>query len=198
MLVDVLRSQGRTPMALVAPTKGTERAVLADISYWPDEKQILTMSPDDVELVNGVGSLPGNSLREELFARYKVLGYRFSRIISPRSIISDYAVLEEGVQVMAGAIIQTGVRIGQNSIVNTGAVIDHDCQIGAHNHIAPGAVLCGGVLAGIGVHIGTGATVIQGLSVGDRGVVSAGATLTRSLETAQIAYVARGIVMPIK
>lgn len=198
VLVDILRSQGRTPMAMVAPTHSIERAVLADIECWPDEGQVLALSPDDVELVNGVGSLPGNRLRSELFARYQALGYRFARVISPRAIISAYAVLEEGVQVMGGAIIQAGAHIGQNSIVNTGAIIDHDCVIGADNHIASGAVLSGGVLTGISVHIGTGAAVVQGVSIGECGVVGAGATLTRTLKAAQIAYVARGEVKPIK
>lgn len=198
MLVDVLRSQGRTPLALVAPTESIERAVLTGIPCWADEGQVLAMSPDDVELVNGVGSLPGNSLRAELFARYQALGYRFSRVVSLNATISDYVVLEEGAQVMAGAVIQAGVHIGHNSIINTRAVVDHDCLIGANNHIAPGAVLSGGVVTGNSVHIGTGASVIQGLSIGDHGIVSAGATLTRSLDAAHIAYVARGSVMPIK
>lgn len=197
VLADVLRNQGRTLKALVAPARDTKRTVLVDIPYWSDEEQILTLSPDDIELVNGVGSLPGHPLRAELFARYHALGYRFAQVISPRAIISDYAVIEEGVQVMAGAIIQAGVRIGKNTIINTGATVDHDCVIGENNHIAPGAVLSGGVLTGVGVHISTGAAVIQGISIGDRGVVAAGATLTCSIEAEHIAYVARGEVKPI-
>ncbi|QFI55003.1 acetyltransferase [Aeromonas simiae] len=198
VLVDILRSQGRSPIALVAPASGVVRAALADIPFWHDEESILTYSPDEVVLVNGIGSLPGNLLRAELFARYQALGYRFARVISPCAMVSDYAELAEGVQVMAGAIIQAGTRIGLNTIVNTGAIVDHDCQIGVDNHIAPGSVLSGGVLTGARVHVGTGAAIIQGIVIGDDAVVGAGATVTRSLEAAQIAYVARGSVLPIK
>jgi len=198
VLVDILRSQGRSPMALVAPAMGVARAALAEIPLWHDEERILAHTPDEVELVNGIGSLPGTSLRADLFARYRALGYHFARVVSTNAVVSDYAVLEEGAQVMAGAILQAGTRIGPNSIINTGAIVDHDCHIGSDNHVAPGAVLSGGVVTGDGVHIGTGAAVIQGISIGAHAVVGAGATLTRPLGSKQIAYVARGSVMLIK
>ncbi len=197
MLVDMLRSQGVVPLALVAPTADAPRAALAGIPLWHDE-EILTHLPDEVELVNGIGSLPGNPLRAELFARYRALGYRFASVVSTKAMVSDYAVLEEGVQVMAGAIIQTGTQIGANSIINTGAIVDHDCHLGGDNHVAPGAVLSGGVVTGERVHIGTGAVVIQGISIGSDAVIGAGATLTRPLGEKQIAYVALGSVVSIK
>lgn len=198
VLVDMLRSHGVVPLALVAPAMEGGRVVLADIPLWHDEAQILTHRPDEVELINGIGSLPGNPLRAELFARYRALGYRFARVVSAKAMVSDYAVLEEGVQIMAGAIIQAGTLVGPNSIINTGAIVDHDCHLGGDNHVAPGAVLSGGVVTGERVHIGTGASVIQGISIGAQAVVGAGATLTRPLGEKQIAYVARGSVMPIK
>lgn len=198
VLVDMLRSQGVVPLALVAPDAGTQRTALADIPLWHDEAQILTLHPDEVELINGIGSLPGNSLRGELFARYRALGYRFASVVSTQAMVSDYAVLEEGAQVMAGAIIQAGARIGANSIINTGAIVDHDCHLGGDNHVAPGAVLSGGVVTGERVHIGTGAAVIQGILIGADAVVGAGATLTRPLGEKQMAYVARGSVVSIK
>lgn len=198
VLVDMLRSQGVVPLALVASAAGAPRAVLANIPLWHHEEKILAHRPDEVVLVNGIGSLPGNPLRATLFARYRDLGYRFASVVSAQAIVSDYAVLEEGSQVMAGAIIQAGTRIGANSIINSGAIVDHDCHIGSNNHVAPGAVLSGGVVTGERVHIGTGAAVIQGISIGTDAVVGAGATLTRSLGAKQITYVARGSVTPIK
>ncbi|WP_429182901.1 acetyltransferase [Aeromonas rivipollensis] len=198
VLVDMLRSQGVVPLALVAPTAGAPRAVLADIPLWHDEAKILAYRPDEVELINGIGSLPGNPLRTTLFARYRALGYRFASVVSAQAMVSAYAMLEEGVQVMAGAIIQAGTRIGANSIINSGAIVDHDCYLGGDNHVAPGAVLSGGVVTGERVHIGTGAAVIQGISIGADAVVGAGAILTHPLEIKHIAYAARSSVMPIK
>ncbi|EPC3541697.1 NeuD/PglB/VioB family sugar acetyltransferase [Aeromonas hydrophila] len=198
VLVEILRRQGRTPMAMIAPHLEAGCTALANIPCWHDEDKILSLSPDEVELVNGIGSLPGHRLRAELFARYQALGYHFARVVSPQAIVSDYVQLTEGVQVMAGAIIQTGARVGPNTIINTGAIVDHDCQIGADNHIAPGAVLSGGVMTGARVHVGTGAAIIQGIIIGNDTVVGAGATVTRSLDAARIAFAARGSVGQVK
>ncbi|MFM5331317.1 acetyltransferase [Aeromonas veronii] len=193
VLVDMLRSQGVVPIALVAPAAGTLRAALADIPFWHDEK-ILTYHPDKVVLVNGIGSLPGNPLRATLFARYRALGYRFASVVSAQAMVSDYAVLEEGAQVMAGAIIQAGTQIGANSIINSGAIVDHDCRLGDDNHIAPGAVLSGGVVTGERVHIGTGAAVIQNIKIGSHTVVGAGATVVKDLANNQVLYVAKSFL----
>ncbi|PTT48721.1 acetyltransferase [Aeromonas sp. HMWF016] len=190
VLVDMLRSQGVVPLALVAPAAGAPRAALADIPLWHDE-EILTLHPDEVALVNGIGSLPGNPLRATLFARYRALGYRFASVVSAQAMVSDYAVLEEGVQVMAGAIIQAGTHIGPNSIVNTGAIVDHDCWVGGNNHIAPGAVLSGGVSTEDAVHIGTGAMLIQNIKIGSHTVVGAGATVIKDLANNKTLYVAK-------
>lgn len=190
VLVDMLRSQGVVPLALVAPTADAPRAALAGIPLWHDE-EILTHLPDEVELVNGIGSLPGNPLRATLFARYRTLGYRFASVVSAQAMVSDYAVLEEGAQVMAGAIIQAGTQIGANSIINTGAIVDHDCWIGGNNHIAPGAVLSGGVSTGDAVHIGTGAMLVQNIKIGSHTVVGAGATVIKDLAPNKTLYVAK-------
>ncbi|WP_348688046.1 acetyltransferase [Aeromonas bestiarum] len=191
VLVGILRSQGVVPLALVAPATGGMRAVLAGIPLWYDEEKILAHLPGEVELINGIGSLPGSSLRAELFARYRALGYRFASVVSTKSMVADYTVLEEGVQVMAGAIIQAGTRVGPNSIINSGAIVDHDCWIGGNNHIAPGAVLSGGVSTEDGVHIGTGAVLIQNIKVGSHTVVGAGATVTKNLANNKTLYVAK-------
>ena len=147
--------------------------------------------PDRVALANGLGSLPGNNLREQLYDRYQRMGYEFPNLVHPSAILAADLTLAGGVQVMAGAVIQPGVSLGANVIVNTGATIDHDCQVQDHVHIAPGVTLSGSVELGTGAHIGTGANIIQNLSIGPRAVVGAGVTLTRSLDQGHTAYPAR-------
>ena len=80
---------------------------------------------------------------------------------------------------MAGAVIQAGVRVAENTIINTKTSVDHDCQIGSHVHLAPGVTVCGNVKIGDSVHVGSGATIIQGIIVGPRCLIGAG-TLVRS------------------
>lgn len=134
---------------------------------------------DGVELVNAIGSTGVPTVRARLFETYHGLGFTFATLVHPSALVSRHAVLAEGVQVMAGAVVQAGARLGRNVIVNTRASVDHDCTIGDHVHIAPGVTLSGAVQIGEVTHIGTGASVIQGIHIGTHCLVGAGAVVVR-------------------
>lgn len=146
-----------------------------------DDETVASYAPATVELVNGLGSIGKNSRRMALFMRFKEAGYAFRDVVHRSAVVASDAAWGEGVQLMAGAILQAGVVIGQNTIVNTGAVVDHDCNIGSHVHIAPGAVLSGGVRVDDAAHIGVGATIVQGIRIGADSVVAAGAVVIRDV-----------------
>ncbi len=155
---------------------------------WPvpwlgNDDVLYRYAPESVLLVNGLGSVGVTTPRRALFDLGKKLGFNFAPVIHPRAIVSSTVTLGEGVQIMAGSIIQPGVHLASDVIVNTGASIDHDCQIGAHAHIAPGAVLCGSVHVGPESHIGAGSVLVQGIHVGARSIVGAGAVVLHHVNT---------------
>ena len=154
---------------------------LLGVSCLGNDAAVLLHAPDDVRLVNGVGSTGSTAIRQDVYDRFTREGYCFTTVIHPSSIVAPEVQIEDGVQIMAGAILQPGSSVGSNAIVNTGAIIDHDCAVGAHAHIAPGAVLSGGVRVDSGAHIGTGACIIQGVSIGAASVVGAGAVVIRDV-----------------
>lgn len=137
--------------------------------------------PGSVALVNGIGQVVGSTRRADVAARLDGMGYVFPVVVHPHAWIADDAELASGVQVMAGAVIQPGCRLGANTIVNTRAGVDHDCTLGANVHIAPAATLCGGVWVGDHAFVGAGATVSQGVRIGVRAIAGAGVTLVRDL-----------------
>ncbi|MGF1606924.1 MAG: NeuD/PglB/VioB family sugar acetyltransferase [Rhodothalassiaceae bacterium] len=129
-------------------------------------------------LLMGLGQLPKREHRRKtLFEALRDKGHVFPALVHPRAFIAAEVWLEEGVQLMAGAIIQPGSSIGPNCLINTGACVDHDCKIEGHVHVAPGAVLCGSVLVGAGAFIGAGAVVLPGVRIGAGTVVPAGAVV---------------------
>ncbi len=161
-----------------------------------NDEAVLDYASAQVDLVNGIGSLPGDAgIRKQLFNRFSEQhGYRFKTVIDPLAFIAADTELAEGVQVMAGVIIQAGTKIAESCIVNSGAIVEHDCQIGRYAHIAPGAVLSGGVEVGDNVHIGTGAMVIQGIRIGEGSVIGAGSVVTKDVGCRKIVYPARSLV----
>lgn len=179
---------GSVPVAgVLDPDPALAGKTLLGVSVLGDDRELLRFQPDEILLVNGLGSVGLPVRREELFARYKGLGYRFARVVHPSAVVAADAELGEGAQVMAGAVIQPGCRIGDNVIVNTRASVDHDCHIGDHVHLAPGVTLSGGVTVADGVHVGTGATVIQGVRIGRGSLVAAGAVVVSDIPECSVA-----------
>ncbi|MGE6648270.1 acetyltransferase [Shewanella colwelliana] len=187
VLADIMQQLNYTLIAVVSPNRG-ESALFSCVQHFDSDDDILQFSNDEVKLVNGLGALPGQHLRHQLFDRFTQLKYQFEPIVSPYSMLSQYSTLGTGVQILAGAIVQTGCVVGNGTIINSGAIIEHDCHIGIHCHIAPGATICGGVHVGEYSHIATGANIIQGISIGKNCVVSAGATITKDMPDNSIAY----------
>ena len=146
-----------------------------------NDSAVLDYSPDDVQLVNGVGSISCTRNHQNVYDWFVQKRYCFATVVHPSAVVAPEVQIENGVQVLAGAVVQAGCRLGANVIVNTGARVDHDCIIDSHAHVAPGVTICGAVHVGAGAHIGAGATVIQGIRIGAGSVVGAGALVIRDI-----------------
>ncbi|MBW8186491.1 acetyltransferase [Shewanella nanhaiensis] len=187
VLADILLQNNHTILAVISHSKSA-RSVFNEIQHFDSDKDVLQFSPDKVKLVNGLGSLPGQSLRHELFDYFTQSNYQFETVISQNAMLSPYSTIGTGSQIFMGAIIQTGAVIGESTIINSGAIVEHDCHIGMHCHIAPGATICGDVHIGEHTHVATGANIIQGVSIGKHCIVAAGATVTKDMPDNSIAY----------
>ncbi|MBF0330171.1 MAG: acetyltransferase [Nitrospirae bacterium] len=136
------------------------------------------------EVVNaciGVGSTKSNDNRRRLFENLLQNGFAMPAFVHNKAVVSPSVVVSDGVQIMAGAIVQPGSRLGKNTIINTAAVVDHDCSIGSHVHVCPGAVVSGDCIIADGAFIGAGATLINGVKVGKNSVVGAGAVVLKDV-----------------
>jgi len=145
------------------------------------DEHLSTYAPSDIYLANGVGAIASTQQRQATYEKYAVQGYEFLPLIHPDAVIAESAILSDGVQCMAGTIIQPEVQLGKNTVINTRASIDHDSEIGAHSFIGPGAVTGGSVKINAGAFIGTGAIILPSVVIGENAVVGAGATVTRDL-----------------
>lgn len=147
-----------------------------------DDEDVLNYYPaDQVLLVNAVGSVGPATGRKALYEKFRKKGYRFASVIHPSAVIASDCSMGEGVQIMAGTIIQPGCRLGENVLINTKASVDHDVKVSDHVHVAVGATISGGVEIGEGAFIGAGSTIIQNRSIGAYSTVGAGAVVVRDV-----------------
>ena len=140
-----------------------------------------THPPAKFIIANGIGFMPGQTARRSLFENMREQGYFFADVRHPSAVIAGSVTFGDGVQVMAGTVIQNACDIGTNTIINTGAQLDHGCVIGALCHICPGAILSGDVVIGEGAFVGAGAVVVNGLRIGRGAVIGAGSVVTRDV-----------------
>lgn len=129
--------------------------------------------------VIGIGIIDVGGGRAALRERLLALGLALPSIVSPMAVINTGVAIGDGTVVMDGVVINPGSKIGECSIINTNATVEHDCAVGDFSHIAPGAILCGGVSVGAQSMVGAGACVLPGVRIGARCIVGAGAIVTR-------------------
>ena len=187
VVLDTLMYMGATVQGVTdVNASSNPQANILGVPIIGNDDEVLKLAPATVSLVLGVGIGAGDlrqglAIRREIFERFIKAGYRFSELIHPSAIVAGNVHLDAGVEIMAGAVVQTGTKIGANCIINTRATVDHDCHIGAHCHIAPGTVLGGGVVVGEAAHIGIGAVVVPNINIGDGAVIAAGAVVTQDV-----------------
>lgn len=197
VLVDILRTQSREILAVVSPNEITNQKVFSGIKHLTNDDDILAYTPENVLLVNGIGMMPKSSIKRRVNERFLSLGYNFESVIADSAIVSRYASVGEGVQILQGALIQAGAIVSEHSIINSGAIVEHDASIGRYNHIAPRALVCGQSSTKEDVFIGAGATVIQNIEIAEQVIVAAGATITKKMAAKSIGYPTRTKVIKV-
>jgi UDP-perosamine 4-acetyltransferase len=146
-----------------------------------DDHYLDNVSPDQAMVINGIGGRPSNDVRKRVSLALKARGFEFHSAHHPQASIGRDCLLTAGSQIMAGAVLQYGVSLGENVVINTRASIDHGCQVAAHTFIAPGVVLCGDVSVGEGVFIGAGAAIMPEVKIGAGAIIGGGAVVIKNV-----------------
>lgn len=175
VVADIARAMGEHPVSFLDDKPVNAPAALSVVGPTLELLPALTGSHRFVVAI-GDGAIR-RRLAEAVFAA----GGELAVLVHPSAVVAHDVSLGEGTVVMAGAVINTGARIGRFAIINTGATIDHDNIIEDNVQIAPGANLAGAVTCRENVFIATGAVVIPRIEIGEGAYIAAGAVVTRSV-----------------
>lgn len=122
-----------------------------------------------------------NKIRRKIARKLKKQGFIFPSLLHPEATVASDVKIGKGTVIMAGAVINSGTKIGDHVIINTGATVDHDNWVRSGAHIAPGVHLGGGVKVGEKTLIGIGAGVRECCSIGSNCIVGMGATVVNDV-----------------
>nr|WP_245745600.1 acetyltransferase [Flavobacterium urocaniciphilum] len=174
-------------------------------------KQILDDAPNDNTILgvsvvkefnkadflnkNCIITIGNNQIRKKIA---NSINANFIMAIHPNSVVSNFAKVGKGTQIMAGAIVNSDAVIGEHCIINTGAIVEHDCELGDYVHISPNATLGGNVKVGELSQVGLGATIIQNITIGKNVMIGAGAVIIEDIPDNAIVVGVPGKVVKYK
>lgn len=149
-----------------------------------DDELVKSFDPKSTQLINGLGSTGNTVKRTELFELWTNLGFEFAGVIHPAASVGAECEINLSAQIMAGAVLQNRVSVGENAVVNTRASIDHDAIISDHVVVSPGAIISGSVKISRASFVGAGAVIIQGIEIGESCIIGAGAVVRHNVKPA--------------
>lgn len=178
----VLRQFVSAGVTLVCP----EVARLADASSTDvvgveDAAHLKEIASSASGFVVGVGGVHGHA-RMRISEALCNLGLTPLSLVSPNAYVDESATVSPGAIILDRAVIGVMTTIGPWSIVNTAAVVDHECRVGSGVHVMGSAAVSGRVTLQDESVVGTNATVLPDIVVGTGALVGAGATVTRHVD----------------
>ncbi len=172
VVIDAAQWAGLVVLGYAAPERSQTTDALGP--KWLGDDPVALEAHRDAAFVLGLGH---QGLRKAIAALVASARVALADVVHPRSVVSQRAELLGGCAIMAGAVVNSGARVGLHAIVNTGAIVEHDVTLGDLVHVCPGAVLGGGVQVGAGATIGLGARVRDHVSIGAGAFVGMGAVV---------------------
>ncbi|NVO08371.1 MAG: acetyltransferase [Bacteroidales bacterium] len=106
---------------------------------------------------------------------------KFLSLIHPKSIVSKYAELAEGVIIAPGAVISCDTKIGKHAVINYNATIGHDCVIGDFFTASPGANISGRCVIDECVYFGANATIRERIKIFKNVTIGMGAVVVKDI-----------------
>lgn len=182
VVADALLAAGERVLGFTDADASRHGRMLCGLPVLGDDRALASHAPRTLALANGIGGAGGcraGSVRRDLQLRLCAIGWQFVGVRHPSAIVSPFARIGPGAQLLAASVVQAGADIGPGCIVNTAAVVEHDVSLGAWVHVAPRALVCGDATIGACSHVGAGAVVRQGLRLGEGTLVGAGAVVVR-------------------
>ena len=135
---------------------------------------------DNLYGVCAIGGTHG-AARVRYLDLFKSRGLKLLTVRHPTAYVPDNTIVGEGCHIFIKSIIEPGVTLGRGVIINSGAVIGHDVVIGDGAHITATSVIGGRCVIGENTFLGLNTLVLPDITIGKNVVVGAGSVVTRDV-----------------
>lgn len=156
---------------LLTGTNVMKLPVLGKIKNW--------IPSDDEIFICGIAKL---SIRKGVILSLLEKGAKFTSLIHPTALISDYAEFDEGTVIYPYTIVSTDAKIGKHVIINMHNAIGHDAKIGDFSVLSSFCDVTGFVSIGESVFMGSHVTVAPNLKIGNNANIGIGSVVVNSVK----------------
>ena len=126
------------------------------------------------KLLVGIGN---NKLRETVYQEAAEIGYTFPNIIVDSAYVSPYATIGTGCIILNHAVVQNNAKVGNGVILNTGVEIHNDSVVEDYVLIYTNSVVRTYAHVGKRAHLGSTLTIGNNVILPDDSVVENGRSI---------------------
>lgn len=126
--------------------------------------------------------------RGKIIKKFETNKYKFYTYIHSSAFISETSIIDEGVIICPNCMVNANAHINKHCILNIYSSIAHDCELGSYSILSPYCTLNGNVKAGDNLFMGTNSAVLLGRKIGSNCTVSAGCIVTKDMEDGKSAF----------
>lgn len=125
-------------------------------------------------------ALPNPEDRKIFYETARRHGFSLPAVVHPSAVVLSGARIGDGSIIEPLAYIGLDVEVGTCSHIHAGAQVDHNSVLGDYVTVNPGAIIAGNVKVGKKSTINMGAMISNGVFLGERTVVGASAFVSSS------------------
>jgi sugar O-acyltransferase (sialic acid O-acetyltransferase NeuD family) len=134
-----------------------------------------------------IGHILSNSSRIRVFKLIEELGGSFPVIKAYDAHVSSFSNIKQGTFIGHKVVVNAGVDIGMNCIINTSAIIEHDSIIRDHCHISTMATVNADCEIGESSFLSSHVVINRGIHIARQSRIFSGSVVTKSFEKQGVA-----------
>jgi sugar O-acyltransferase (sialic acid O-acetyltransferase NeuD family) len=122
-----------------------------------------------------------NKDRKDLYLNLKQKGYKFGTLISPNAIIQAGVKVGENCWISDNVVIESSCNIERNVFVKSNVWIGHLSEVKQHSFIGACSVIGGEVIIEEQCFVGMGSIVFNQINIGKKCIIGSGTIIKKSL-----------------
>ena len=129
-----------------------------------------------------IAAIGDNYIREEVFYQASNEGLIPVNAISRNAYIENDVIIQSGVVIGSGSIVQHGVEIRNNTYISSGCILNFKSQIKENCFISPGCVLGSKSILEKNVFVGSGTVIESKVIIGKNQAIEGNKVISKNLK----------------